>query len=182
MSNNHNRVHLSCPQLPSSSARLPLDIEEGLEIMAPVIIRTRNTCTALVIDPSQSHMHGPPVHAPPEASSMRMHYPPVFNHSTPTSRGSGHLDRHQHLYDNIFAWEDWCHAKVCAGSNTPLPVPNCLQLGNLGSRENSIVIEDLPYAIPPPDRDPSPFTHTVSSANSPATPPEYFPGIPVHWC
>ena len=177
MSNNHNRVHLSYPQLQSSSARLPLDIEEGLEIMAPVVIRIRNTCTALVIDPSQSHMHGPPVHAPPEASSMCMHYPPVFNHSTPTSRGAGHaltaLDRQQHPYDNIFAWEDWCHAELWAGNNTPLPVPNRLQLGNLGSRENSILIEDLPYAIPPPDRVPSPFIHTVPSANTPAT------GIPT---
>ena len=72
--------------------------------------------------------------------------------------------------------------RVVRRDNTPLHVPN--ELGSLGSRENSIVIADSPYAIPLPDRV---FTHIVSSADTPATPTppiaslEISPTLPVYY-
>ena len=151
---------------------------------ALVVIRN----ATLALDPSQGHV--PPVHTPPSASSMPVHYSPVFNQSTPPSWGAGHallaLDRQQHQYDNLFAWEDWCHTELWTENYTPLPVPN--ELESLGSTENSIVIEGIPYAIPLPDWVPSPFTHAVPSTtpasltlpipsldNSPSLPVYYVP-------
>ena len=151
---------------------------------APVVIRN----ATLALDPSQGHV--PPAHTPPPASSMHVQYSPVFNQATPPSWGAGHalmaLDRQQHQFDNLFAWEDWCHAGLWAENYTPLPVPN--ELGSLGSRENSIVIEDLdsPYVIPLPDRVPSPFTHTAPSTTPasltlPIPSLENSPSLPVYY-
>ena len=184
MSNN-NHVHLSCPELQSSPMGLPLDIDLEDAMTAPVGIC--NTCTTLATNPSQGH--GPRLHTrTPPAYLRHMHCSPelIFNQSTPPSSGADRdltaLDRQQYPYDNLFAWEDWCHPELCAGDNTPLQVPN--ELGSLGTRENSIVIEDLPDAIPLPYRV---FTHTVPSADTPATPTppiaslDISPTLPVYY-